>query len=279
MEEGGRGEELMRRAGGLAAVLALLAFPTGARSQESRDRVRLEAERAVLEYENGDLDSSEATTFLKLADRGVADVEALVAPGLPDWARRRGRIRFVVSSRIPISRTWRHTVALPLARVRSRSAPYLHETVHALVPVRGDRVWLSEGLASYLESWVSENRGGYDAHIFTRAGDRGIYDAARRYLATEPGRAVLPWVGGRGEPPSMEEDRSGVARPFYVLSQSLTKHVVDAAGLAAVVQAVVGGGEDGLLRATGRADEDWKREWLHAIGASTLARAKRSPSP
>jgi hypothetical protein len=77
----------------------------------------------------------------------------------------------------------------------------------------------------------------------------------------------------------MEEDRSGVARPFYVLSQSLTKHVVDAAGLAAVVQALVGEGEDGLLRATGRTDGDWKREWLNAIGAPALASAQRSPDP
>jgi hypothetical protein len=269
----------MRRAGGVAAVLALLVAPAGARPQGwSGDPVRLEAERAVLEYEDGDLDASEAEAFLKLADRGVADIEALMAPGLPDWAGR-GPVRFVVSSRIPISRTRGRTVVLPLARVRSRSAPYLHETVHALVPERGDRVWLSEGLASYLESWVSENRGGYDAHVFTRAGDRGIHEAARRCLATGPGRAVLPWVGARGEPPSMEEDRSGVARPFYVLSQSLTKHVVDAAGLAAVVRALVGGGEDGLLKATGRTDEDWKREWLHAIGAPALATAHPSSGP
>jgi hypothetical protein len=270
----------MRGAGGVAAVLALLVSPAGAGPRErSGDHVRLPGERAVLEYEYGDLDPSEAEAFLKLADRGVADIEALVAPGLPDSARRRDLIRFVVSSRIPISRTQGRTVALPLDRVRSRSAPYLHETVHALVPARGDRVWLSEGLASYLESWVSENRGGYDAHVFTRAGDRGIHEAARRYLATEPGRAVLPWVGARGEPPSMEDDRSGVARPFYVLSQSLTKHVVDAAGLATVVQALVSGGEDGLRQATGRTGEDWKREWLRAIGAPKLASARPSSSP
>lgn len=275
----------MRRAGGVAAVLVLLVSPAGARPLRARgESVRLEADRAVLEYEKGDLDASEAEAFLEMADRGVADIEALVAPGLPDWARRRGRIRFVVGSWVPISRTWGRTVGLPLDRVRTRSAPYLHETVHALVPARGDRVWLSEGLASYLESWVSENRGGYDAHVFTRAGDRGIHEAARRTLATGPGRAVLPWVGARGEPPFMEEDRSGVARPFYVLSQSLTKHVVDAAGLAAVVRSLVGGGEDGLqsdgLRsATGRSDEEWKREWLHAIGASALASARSSPRP
>ena len=74
-------------------------------------------------------------------------------------------------------------------------------------------------------------------------------------------------------------NRSGVARPFYVLSQSLTKHVVDAVGLATVVQALVSGGGDGLRQATGRTGENWKREWLRAIGAPKLASARPSSSP
>lgn len=262
----------MRWEGWAAGVLAVLVFPGVARPQGwNGGRLKLETERAVLEYEDGDLSGAEADAFLKLADRGVADVEALVLPGLPEWAQHRGRVRFVVTSRVPFSRTYGRTVALPLSRVLTRSAPYLHETVHALVPSRGERVWLSEGLASYLESWVSENRGGYDAHVFTRAGDRGIHQAARRYLGSEQGRAVLPWVGASGEPPGMDEDRTGIARPFYVLSQSLTKHVVDAAGLASVVRALAGGEPEGLRQATGRSDEEWKREWLRAIGAPALA--------
>ena len=91
---------------------------------------------------------------------------------------------------MPISRTWRRTVFLPVERVRQRRAPYLHEAVHALVPVFGRRTWLSEGLAGYLESFVSETRGGYDAHVFTRAGTRGIHAAARRsapFTADTPG--------------------------------------------------------------------------------------------
>jgi hypothetical protein len=261
-----------------AAVVAVLVFPGVSAAQGwNGGRLKLEADRAVLEYEDGDLSATEAGAFLKLADRGVADVEALVLPGLPESAQPRGRVRFVVTSRVPFSRTYGRTVALPLSRVRTQSAPYLHETVHALVPSRGERVWLSEGLASYLESWVSENRGGYDAHVFTRAGDRGIHQAARRYLGSEQGRAVLPWVGASGEPPGMEEDRTGIARPFYVLSQSLAKHVVDAAGLASVVRALAGGEPDGLRQATGRSDEDWKREWLRAIGAPALADSSLAP--
>ena len=233
-----------------------------------RDRVRRETERTVLEYHAEDLSAAEVEAFSTLIDRGVEDIEALVGPSLPPWAKRTDRIRFVVSARVPISRTYGTTVLLPLERVRSRSAPYLHETVHALVPQRGDRVWLTEGLACYLESWVSENRGGYDAHVFTRAGDREIHGAAQHFLEREAGRAVLPWVGGHGEPPLMEEDRSGVARPFYVLSQSLTKYLVDTTGLDVVVRALVLGTAPGDPPLAGRSDGDWKRAWMASIRMS-----------
>ncbi len=252
-----------RARGAVVAIALAAALPPPASPGE---RARQEMARAVVEYQAGELSLSEAEAFAELADRGVGDVASLLSAGLPEWARGPGPVRFVVSSRVPISRTRDGVVYLPLERVRSRTAPYLHETVHALVPARGDRTWLSEGLACYLESYVSETLGGYDAHVFTRAGNRGIHEAARRTLAGADGRAVLPWVGGRGDPPRMEEDRSGVARPFYVLSQSLTKHLVESVGLEAVVRILVSGRDDAFQSATRRSDAEWRREWLARIG-------------
>ena len=249
----------------LVWAMILVTLPEGERG----GRAHRETERTVLEFHADDLSAAEADVFAALVERGVVDIETLVGPSLPPWARRKDRIRFVVSPRVSISRTYGTTVLLPLERVKTRSAPYLHETAHALVPARGDRVWLSEGLASYLESWVSENRSGYDAHVFTRAGDRGIHRAAQRYLSVGAGRAVLPWVGGHGEPPEMEEDRSGVARPFYVLSQSLTKFLADSASLDAVVRALVEGDAQAIGRLTPRSEDQWRREWLRAIGAAS----------
>ena len=177
-----------------ALLMAWAATAVALAAEPRDDRMRRETERTLLEYHAPDLSLAEAEAFSALLDRGVADVEALVGPSLPPWARRTGRVRFVVSGRVPISRTRGTTVLLPLERVRTHSAPYLHETVHALVPSRGDRVWLAEGLASYLESWVSENRSGYDAHVFTRAGDRGIHGAAQRFLESEAGREAAGWA-------------------------------------------------------------------------------------
>jgi hypothetical protein len=262
-------------AGLLAAAWPFVVYAQGG----GGSHVQLQTERTVLEFEAGDLTPEEAQAFSRLLDQGVLDLESLIGQSLPAGPRRPGRIRYVVSTRAPMSRTYGHTVVLPLDRVKGRSAPYLHETVHALIPSRGENIWLSEGLASYLESWVSENRGGYDAHVFTRAGDRGIHAAARRYLGSEMGRAVLPWVGADGEPPRLEEDRSRVARPFYVLSQSFTKYLVDSAGLDAVIRFLVSADSPAFTRASGRSCEHWKSDWLRTIGAQTAGPPPRSGPP
>lgn len=263
-------------------VLALVVVPwlvAGARAQGRGARARIELERAALEYPEGEFTAAEAQAFARLADDGVGDVEALVAPGLPEWAKRVGKIRFVLSDDIDISRTWGRTVVLPCARVRARRAPYLHETVHALVPARGERLWLCEGLACYLESFVAETRRGYDAHVFTRAGNRDIHEAARRALRTASGQAVLPWVGASGSPPDIEADRDGVARPYYVLSHSLTKHVVEGAGLAAVVRALVASDPQAFARETGRSEAAWRASWLAALASPAPASGSRRSSP
>ena len=253
----------------LAAALATAWLAQDGLASHAREfRERQVTPRTVLESEPGVLDPADARAFSDLLDRGVADIEALVGPSLPSWARRFEPVRFIVSERTTMSRTYGSVVQLPADRVRARSAPYLHESVHVLVPFRGSRVWLSEGLACYLESWVSENRGGYDAHVFTRAGDRGIHAAAGRWLSSDAGRAVLPWVGEAGQPEELEQDRSGVARPFYVLSHSLTKYLVDSAGLDHVVRVATASDAPSIFeRETGRSESQWKRDWLAALAA------------
>jgi hypothetical protein len=228
-------------------------------------RERVVAERVVVEYEPGALAPGEARAFAALASQGVVDVEGVVAAGLPAWVPRTERVRFVVSARADMSSARGRTVVLPLERVRSRSAPYLHESVHALVPSRGDAAWLSEGLASYVESWVAENRGGYDAHVFSRGGNPGIDVEARRALQRPDGRAVLPWVGGEGEPPRLFEDRAGVARPFYVLAQSFAKFIAERAGVASLVRATVSGEQEAIRNATGRGVAEWRQDWLRGL--------------
>jgi hypothetical protein len=233
----------------------------------TRPVVRCEAARAVVDFDPEGLTDDQRLSFVRLADQGVAELERLLAPRLTAGVGSARRLRFVVSGRVEMSRTYGRTIVLPLGRVRDGRAPYLHETVHALLPTAHRSTWLSEGLACYLESWVAAHVGGYDAQVFTRAGDAGIHRAARAYARSAAGRAVLPWVGAPGEPPRMSEDRRGVARPFYVLSHSFTKHLVEELGLEAVL-GLAGSRdpEEALLRLSGRSPEQWRTAWLAAGG-------------
>lgn len=268
----------MRMSGRTAfAVLAgvLLTRPA---LPEGAERIRYQTERATIVFEAGTLSEGEMESFARLVDRGIADIESVVGPGLPANARRVGRLRYVVTRRVWMSQTRGRTVFLPLERVRTGSAPYLHETTHALMPSRSECLWLSEGFASYLESWVSENLGGYDAHIFSTAGDRGIHDAARQLLKVDDGLAALPFVGRSGTPPGLFADRERVAGPYYVLSQSFLKFLVERTNVETVVGLFQEPDISGALaKATGRGTEALRGEWLRMIRAGPLVEQAEIP--
>jgi hypothetical protein len=250
----------------LAGVLATTVRADGVEPvavQAVGDRVRYEAERATVYFEAGQFTPEEMQRFVRLADRGVADVAAyLEAGGAP-------RVTFHVRSNEPMSRSFRRTVVLPAERVKNDRAPYLHETTHVLVPPRNGCLWLSEGFASYVQSYVAEHVGGYDGYVFSWGGNGNIDRLARRHLAGERGRAVLPYVGGDGSPPEIWEERRQVAAPFYVLSHSFVKHLVENAGVNAVKDLLRADDVPAALaRATSRSVAQWKADWLSSLERS-----------
>ena len=95
--------------------------------------------------------------------------------------------------------------------------------------------WLSEGYASFVQSYVSEHAGGYDGQIFTRNGNAGVDRDAVRWLGNDRGRALLRYVGTELEEPDLS-DRTNAAAPFYVLSQSLVKFLVEQTGIKDIHQ-------------------------------------------
>jgi hypothetical protein len=256
-------------------LAASLCFPASAPADEPKplvaetvgDRVKYETPRATVFFDVGAFPQPQMERFVRLLEHGIADIEGYLQPaeaGAPEVPR----ITYRIAADIPLSRTLRRTVELPAERVKIDRAPYLHETTHVLMPVRSRSLWLSEGFASFVQSHVAEHVGGYDGYVFSMGGNANVDRLARRYLAREQGRRVLPYVGGPGSPPELWDERYQVAAPFYVLSHSFVKYLVERAGLPAVKELVrapdVGGA---LERASKRSLEQWKADWLASLGA------------
>jgi len=216
--------------------------------------------RVTLSYEPGVLSHEEAGEFAALAARGIQELEQLA--GLP----ARTRVRFELRSTTRISSARGRTIQLPIDRVAARSAPYLHEIAHVLLPCRHAPAWFSEGLASYLECVVSERGGGYDSRLFTSEGNRGVDADAEGWLAEPRGQRVLPFIGTRGTPAGIVADRHNIAAPFYVLAHSLVKFMAEQAGLSPIIRLARArrfAGE--LRRLTGKRAAAWRAEWLRAV--------------
>jgi len=242
-------------------LIALTAAPVGAQ-QVNGNRVRYEMSRATVLFEAGAFPPEEMGRFALLADRGIQDIDTLLNHPGPG-AKPGPPITFVVRDGIPMSRTFRRTIMLPADRVRRESAPYLHETTHVLVPMSAECLWISEGFASYVQSFVAEKIGGYDGFVFSWGGNRNIDRLARRALDSDLGRAALPYVGGAGEPADLFERRREVAQPLYVLAHSLVKFMVEGAGLEKVKSLVQAADIAGSAkRTTGHTIDEWKADWL-----------------
>ncbi len=255
-----------------AIFLAALALaPPPAEAQEvNGDRVRYEMTRATVVFESGAFSPEDMGRFALLADRGIGDVDTLLNHATPGTSGG-ARIMFVVRDSVHISRSFRKTILLPADRVRRQAAPYLHETTHILVPMKEDCLWLSEGFASYVQSYVAERIGGYDGYVFSWGGNRNVDRLARRTLNSDLGRAALPWVGGSGEPEDIFEKRREVAEPLYVLAHSLVKFMIDRAGLDKVKTLVQTAGiASSAEQITGRTIERWKADWLATLAAPRI---------
>jgi hypothetical protein len=228
-----------------------------------KNGIALDTDRASLWFESGVLEPNQVSAFGELVNRGILDIEAYLG------GSRAGnrKIRYYIGSQVQISHsTWR-SVYLPIGKVQNRTAPYLHETTHVLAPCDDCPMWFSEGLASYVQSFVSEHAGGYDGGIFSHHGNLGIDQDARRWLAGQRGQVVLPFIGVPGEPPEINYDRSNVAAPFYVMAQSFVKFMVERATLEklrGVFQATDFDAE--LHSSTGKSSAEWKQQWLAELG-------------
>jgi hypothetical protein len=200
-------------------------------------------------FEPGAMTDAAMDEFSGLLDRGVTDIAKFAGIPVPER-----KISYFISGKVDISRARGRSIYLPLERVQRKAAPYLHETTHILLPCDNCSTWLSEGYASYVQSYVSENMGGYDGQIFTRNGNTGVDRDAMRWLANDRGKAMLPYVGTDMEEPDLS-DRRAAATPFYLLSHSLVKFLVEKTGTKDI-HGLAGMKDMG----------EWRGKWMHTLG-------------
>jgi hypothetical protein len=192
-----------------------------------RNGVAVNVDHASLWFDSGALGPNQMDRFSRLVNRGIVDIEAYLG-GSHLGSQK---IRYFISDRVEISHSTARSIFLPIDKVRDRSAPYLHETTHVVAPCDNCPMWFSEGLASHVQSYISEHAGGYDGGVFSQNGNRGINQDVRRWLASDSGQAVAPYIGVLGEPPAINYDRSNVAAPFYVMAQSFVRFIVKRASI------------------------------------------------
>jgi len=219
--------------------------------------------RVNVSYERDTLRREDVAAFASLALRGLHEIERLsgITP--------RAKLRFEVRAATRISTARGRTILLSPYRVASRTAPYLHEIAHVLLPCPHAPPWFSEGLAAYLESLVAEQGAGYDSHLFTPDGNRGVDLDAARWLADPRGRKILPFIGTRGLPRGIAADRHNVAAPFYVLAHSLVKFLADQVGLPPLIR--MSRARDfslTLRRATRLSAPSLRARWLESLRAA-----------
>ena len=170
----------------------------------TRNGIAVSTERASLWFDSGAMEPEEMDAFAKLVNRGIIDIEAYL--GVSRAGGR--RIRYFISNRVEISHSTWHSIFLPLAKVQNRTAPYLHETVHQLAPCDDCPMWFNEGLASFVQSYVSEHAGGYDGAIFSD-GRQPRHRSGRQAMAR-----FRPWPGSAAVHRSAGRTAGYQLRPF-----------------------------------------------------------------
>jgi hypothetical protein len=220
--------------------------------------VKSERSRDVVWFDPTELSRADGDRLADAIASGMADIEIML--GLSFDAT--GKLEFFVTD------TFGPTAFTTLA-------PYIHESVHHLVYQRATvfrqdaHLWVIEGFANYVQAALAEKSDYLREHPMIPGNSR-VDEEARRILSTPDGLALVERVGRSGIPPRLD-DREHVARPFYILSQSLTKYLLDVVGLRPFATKAVPVLWDGqaftefVKDSSGITLEQIRRDWLARI--------------
>lgn len=238
----------------LALILGFLSI-TSAHAQSPQTRLAIEVTQTlhasgqrhesggvVLWIDPDGLDAEVVEAFLRKLEQGEVVLRSHRG-ALVDEPTSPRRIEVFMSPRVRMSHVrFDHPtlVYMPTWRIADRSAPYLHEMVHAMASWSWRHSeWLGEGLANHVAAAVQAISGGYHHSVVLPERLRDV----QRYLASPEGQEVLALIGPKGRrgelPPELDRivtkvltDRARYAKPFYALSWSFVVYIVAQEGLA-----------------------------------------------
>lgn len=217
------------------------------------------------------LDDAAVQAFFHKLERGLAVLRPHLDGILDEPESPRG-IEVYMSPQVGISHVrFDHPtmVYMPTWRIANRSAPYLHEMVHAMASWSWRHSeWLGEGLANHVATAVEPISGGYHHSNVVPERVRDVH----LHLTTPQGQEVLALIGPPGRrrelPPELEAimakvltDRAHYARPFYALSWSFVDFIVAREGLSKLREVVADQSRVDAL----------KRDWLDSLQAAAEA--------
>ena len=221
-------------------------------------------------------------------DRGVAALRRLMGAPYP-WQRIASRpvTIYVSPDRFVSHASGQDVVFVPLVRVRTGTAPFLHEASHELLApaapfapweyadtLAGNRVaerwplWLTEGLPDYLAQRVAAEERLHEGDVLAIGGLAVVDSVCAARAAANPRRAeMLRVVGATGRVEALfTTDRATVAPAFYACAQSMTKFLVERVGVGTMVALfpgiTTGSWEEELGRAAGVPLSELRRQWL-----------------
>jgi hypothetical protein len=255
---------------------------------------RFETRHVILYIDKGLLTPDAERKFSDNLERHFVATSDYLKRRFDRASRKVPKPTYYLTNRAGISHAQATRIFLFARRVIPSPAIAIHETVHLLLFKDPDAprtrtdltpeedlrlmasagVWLAEGFAVYVANEIAARLRIEPDHLFVKGDRTTVDDEAREWMRDARGVKVLPLVTSHGIPGDLLADRVNVAPPFYVLSCSFVKYLVEHAGLAAIVRlyedhfAGTRSIEDDVQRATGKDLVRWREDWLLAMRAA-----------
>ena len=218
---------------------------------------RIKGKAAIVWAPPDSLSASHQAALVDSIDAGLVLLRRMIAPLRP-WQRISERpIRYYFSTgRFVAHASGNDAVFIPINRVLSGLAPYLHEASHELLAptapfygweyadtlrgaaaARNMPLWLFEGVPDYLAQSAAQVGNLQEGDVFEIGGLAKVDSVCAARAQASPRRdEILRTVGATGRVEALfTTDRAQVAPIFYACAQSMTKLLVETIGVQQTV--------------------------------------------